>query len=113
MSSINRIDQAALLLREQIRRLSRQTGQGAASASACAATQTAHSLSSLKELKRRGEVDEHLIRKALVQALLAESMGLEVTTSAGFQAMADKVQTLIEQDMECLELVSSVLAEIA
>jgi hypothetical protein len=112
MSSVCRADQAVLLLREQLLRMSKR-GRGNPGSARTAAAAPSDALRSIRELRRLGEIDERSIRKALVRALLSESLGPEIAASSGFQAMADKVQSLIEQDEESQELMSMALAEIA
>lgn len=57
-------------------------------------------------------VDEHQLRRALVQSLLTEQFGSSLLNDAQFQQVVSRVTDAIEEDTEASKLITQVLAEL-
>lgn len=112
MTSFNRVDHAVLLLKERLRKLSENKGRRASGAASSATrTESDNRLTPIRQLKRQRDIGDQELRRALVRALLADSLGEELTTSLGFQAVADEVVRLIEASDGGRDLLERALAE--
>lgn len=116
MTNIGRVDQAIVLLKDRLRQLNARGGQSASanSAGASAASQAARAdpLQSLRELVRRGQIDQREIRRAFVRTLLADSLGEGLVGSIEFQSIADEVSRLLEESEAGRALLDSALVEL-
>lgn len=112
MTTVNRVDQAILLLKERLRRLDGRTAGGAAKAGAAARGSTADPLVPIRQLARRGGIADRELRRALVRTLLADSLGEELVGSLEFQSVADRVTQILEDNDAGRALLVRVLAEL-
>ncbi|MEP7221598.1 MAG: hypothetical protein ABI673_02905 [Novosphingobium sp.] len=116
MTSINRIDQAMLVLKDKLQQLNQRSGQSAAGSAAGAARQERSApldpLVSLRQMVQQGRVSRQDLRKALVRTLLVESFGDELVGSLEFQSISDRVSQLLEQNDTARELLDRSLAEL-
>jgi hypothetical protein len=114
MTGIGKVDQAILLLKDRLRQLNERGKAGAATAGNAAAPQAASGdlLQPLRELVRRGQIDEHELRRAFVRTLLADSLGDELVGSIEFQSIADEVARMLEDSEAGSALLARALAEL-
>lgn len=111
MSSISRIDQAVLLLRDRLDKL------GASKGAAPGARVTGIKPSGLDPLApirglAQAQVSGQELRKALVRLLLADALGQEVVGSLEFQSIADQVTDILENSEAGQELLLRALQEL-
>ena len=57
-------------------------------------------------------VDEHQLRRALVQNLLTEQFGSSLLNDAQFQQVVGRVTDAIEEDVEASKLIMQILSEL-
>ena len=112
MTSVSRIDQAILLLKERLRRLDRQGAGKATRTDRAASGGTADRLVPIRQLARRGGIAEREVHRALVRTLLADSLGDELAQSLEFQSISDDVARILEENEAGRLLLSRVLAEL-
>lgn len=114
MTGIGKVDQAILLLKDRLRQLNERGKAGGATAGNAAAPQAASGdpLQALRELVRRGQIDEHELRRAFVRTLLADSLGDELVGSIEFQSIADEVARMLEDSEAGSALLARALAEL-
>lgn len=114
MTTLNRVDQAVLLLKERLRKLGENQGKRAEGAPVSANRAESESrLTPIRQLMRQQDVGDQELRRALVRALLADSLGEELTTSLNFQSIADEVVRLIEETEGGRELLERALGELS
>lgn len=117
MTTIGRIDQAILVLKDRLKRLGEPASRGASGADgASGATGTADIASdpllSLRQMVRQRKLSHEELRKALVRTLLAESVGEALASSLEFQSIADRVTAMLEQNDAGLDLINRALSEL-
>jgi hypothetical protein len=112
MTSVSKVDQAIILLKDRLRLLDARNLGATAASVARHQSATSDPLRSLRELIRTGQVDEQVLRRAFVRTLLADSLGDELVASIEFQSVSDEVSRLIEQSKEGSALVTRALAEL-
>ena len=110
MSSINRIDQAVLLLRARLESLGRRNGGVNPSLSATSAA--IDPLAGVRALTRQGQVPVEELRKAMVRLLLAEAFGEKLSGSLEFDSLADQVVHILEGSDAGRDLLMRALAEL-
>lgn len=111
MTSVSKVDQAVLLLKDRLRQLDARNLGAAGSAAAQRSTGN-DPLRPLRDLARAGRIDEQALRRAFVRTLLAQSLGQDLVASIEFQSIADEVSRLLEQSEEGSDLVTRALAEL-
>lgn len=113
MTNIGRVDQAIILLRDRLRQLDAR-GKAAANTTGSSGTSQAagrDALQPLRELVRRGQIDQHELRRAFVRTLLADSLGEELVGSIEFQSISDEVARMLEESEAGRSLLARALAE--
>jgi hypothetical protein len=111
MTSVTRIDQAVLLLRDRLRRLNARAGPASARTGKAGGSR-ADPLVPLRQLARQGRIAPDELRKAFVRTLLADSLGEELADSLEFQSMSDHVLRIIEDSESGRDLIAAALAEL-
>lgn len=112
MTSIGRIDQAILLLKDRLQRLGEQSGKASAGTTRQQESNGLDPLVPLRQLARQGRISRDDLRKALVRTLLAESLGEELVASLEFQSIADRVTGLLEENEAGRDLLDRALGEL-
>lgn len=112
MASINRVDQAILLLKDRMRRLQERTGSAAARTGSAQRGGKADPLVPLRKLVGEGRIGEGELRRALVRTLLADSLGEELVGSLEFQSIAEQVASILEDSDSGRALLASALKEL-
>ena len=110
MEPISSADTLIILLRQKLRERARVSGRGKAVVSDPVAN--APQTSGLQALAALEGVDEHLLRRALVQNLLAEQFGDQMLNDAQFQQVIGRVTEAIEEDPDASSLIDQVLSEL-
>jgi hypothetical protein len=111
MTSVGKIDQAIILLKDRLRQFDART-RGAARAGSAQKSANNDPLRPLRELIRTGQLDERELRRAFIRSLMAESLGEELVASIEFQSISDQVARMLEQSEEGSALVTRALAEL-
>jgi hypothetical protein len=112
MSTVSRVDQAILLLKDRLRRLDERAAGAAARASRTGNSAKTDALVPLRQLAQRGGIAERELRRALVRTLLADALGDELVSSLEFQSIADDVARMIEGTETGRTLIQRALAEL-
>lgn len=115
MTNIGRVDQAIILLKDRLRQLNARKSVSADFAGVATASHAAGAdpLQSLRELVRRGQIDQEELRRAFVRTLLADSLGAELAGSIEFQSVADEVSHLLQESDAGRALLANALAELS
>lgn len=111
MASIGRIDQAVLLLQERLARLGNRKGEAASEIESGRVADT-DPVRQLQALSRRGQLAPDELRKALVRALLADTLGNALGSSLEFQGVADDVAKILAENERGRELLDHAIAEL-
>ena len=112
MSSVVRIDQAVLLLRDRLKRLNGRGATAGTSGPARPSGRSSDPLVPLRQLVQQGQIGAEDLRKAFVRTLLADSLGEDVADSLEFQSISDQVLRLLDSSEAGRELVAKALAEL-
>ncbi len=107
MTPISNIDRIMLVLRQ---RLSEKAGAARRPAGAGAGTHTTGSRQAIAALAATDGVDERLLRRTIVQALLAEQLGESLLNDARFQEIVSQVSHALEDDDKGRTLIDSLLS---
>lgn len=112
MTSVVRIEQAVLLLRDRLRRLNGRDGAAVAGGVTKAAGRSSDPLVPLRQLVQQGQIGPEDLRKAFVRTLLADSLGEDLVDSLEFQSISDQVLRLLESSEAGQDLIAKALAEL-
>lgn len=114
MTGIGKVDQAIVLLKDRLRQLNARSKAGQAGAGGLSASREVNGdpLQPLRELVRRGQIDEHELRRAFVRTMLADALGDELVGSIEFQSIADEVARMLEDSEAGSALLARALAEL-
>lgn len=109
MDPISQVDQLALILRQRIldqskTRSARRKGSGGETRSSWVA--------SLKTLAAADAVDDHQLRRALIQNILAEQFGRGLVNETKFQQVVERVVETLEADSSGSILMARCVAEL-
>ena len=113
MTSLSRVDQALLLLKDRLQTLKKK--DSARSASSSANTQQMDKsgpLGPLRQLSGSGRFSEKEMSRALIRAVLIEEHGVGVVSSLEFQSIADQVAIILEDSESGRELIRKALKEL-
>lgn len=111
MTSVSRVDQAILLLKDRLKHLDGRTA-GSARANGAARGERSDPLVPLRQLARRGGIADGELKRALVRTLLAGALGDELVGSLEFQSVADQVTHMLENSDTGRELIARALTEL-
>lgn len=112
MTSIGRVEQAIILLKDRLRKLDERGRAAGTGSGAVQHSGETDALQSLRELVRLGQIDEHELRRAFVRTLLADALGEELVGSIEFQSIADQVSRMLEDSEAGSELMARALSEL-
>lgn len=112
MTSVTRIDQAVLLLRDRLKRLNERSAVSSSASARQARSSRVDPLVPLRQLVQQGRIGQEELRKALVRTLLANALGEELADSLEFQSISDQVLRIIEENGACRDLLAKALGEL-
>jgi hypothetical protein len=112
MTTINRIDQAVLLLKDRLDKLGSRSNASASQSAGTSRSGPADPLGSLRLLVRQGKVSPQELRKAMVRLLLTEAFGDEMSGSLDFQSLADQVTEILESHEHGRDLLVRAISEL-
>jgi len=112
MGSINRIDQAVLLLRDRLEKLGGRQPSAGAGSIATGKKFEHDPLAAVRQLVSQGRLQPRELRRALVRALLASSLGDKAGDTLEFQVIADQVTDILEESEVGQALLVQALNEI-
>jgi len=112
MTSINRVDQAVLLLRARLEAMGARNSEGHAQSAVASSAGSMDALAPLRALVGQGQLAESDVHKAVVRALLTASFGESLSASLEFHAIADQVTEMLERDEAGRELLIKALREL-
>jgi len=109
MDPISQVDQLAMILRQRIldhskTRIAKRKTSGAETKSSWVAN--------LKALAATEAVNDHQLRRALVQSILAEQLGDGLLNEMKFQQIVDRVTEALEADKAGTALLSRCVTEL-
>ncbi|WP_443751385.1 hypothetical protein [Asticcacaulis solisilvae] len=109
MDPISQVDQLAMILRQRIldhskTRSTRRKGSGTEAKSSWVA--------SLKALAATEAVDDHQLRRALIQNILAEQFGHGLVNDTKFQQVVERVVDTLEADEAGTTLMARCILEL-
>lgn len=107
MSSISRVDQAVLQLRMQLQRLARERTKGTSAPPSI----TARPLQRLREIGENA-ANEDEYRRNFVRALLTEELGESLGNEPAFEAIANDVWRLLDDDAETRALMDEAVRQL-
>ncbi len=109
MDPISQIDQLVLILRQRIQERSKTAG---ARGKAAARDAAPASVDSLKALAAVDAVDDHQLRRALIQNILADQFGRGLVNDPKFQQVVERVTEALEGDETGAVLLDRLVGEL-
>jgi hypothetical protein len=109
MDPISQVDQLAMILRQRI--LDHSTPRTAKTKKAGAEARSSW-VANLKALAATEAVNDHQLRRALVQSILAEQLGQGLLNEMKFQRIVDRVTEALEADKAGATLLSQCITEL-
>ncbi|MGQ0661114.1 hypothetical protein [Sphingosinicella sp.] len=111
MTRIDQVDQALLLLREQLQRMGKSHSRQAPGARARERT-TPSPMARFASLASLDDLPEDQFRRTLVRALLAEDLGDAIANDPAFQSVIDDVFRIINESDDGQELMAEASQQI-
>lgn len=105
MTRINQVDQALLVLREQLQRMSKARGQRTEGARRSERS-TPKPMARLSGLATLDALPDDQLRRTLVRALLAEELGDAIAADPAFASVSDDVFRMLSESEEGQELMA-------
>lgn len=112
MASINRVDQAILLLQDRLKRLQERTGSKPADLGKAQKSDRPDALAPLRRMTQQGGISDEDLRRALVRTLLSNALGAELVSSLEFNSIADQVLRIMESNDVGRDLLSRALSDL-
>jgi hypothetical protein len=112
MTSVNRVDQAILLLQDRLQRLQERKGAKAERSGGAHRTGKTGALAPVLRMAQQGGLSDEDLRRALVRTLLSGALGAELVSSFEFNSAADQVLRIVEGSEAGRELLMRALSEI-
>lgn len=109
---ISNTDRLVLILRQKLLERSKAASRSRAGGKPAAGRPPAGSLDSVHALASVDGVDDRQLRRALIQAILADQFGGELINEAKFQQVVDRVAETIAGDAESAKLLSRVIGDL-
>jgi DNA-binding TFAR19-related protein (PDSD5 family) len=101
-----------LLLRHKLQERAKAGAKSRAGKLADAQTVEPSTAQGIQALAQIEDADERLLRRALVQTLLADQMGSDFLNDAQFQQIVTRVTDAVEEEPAAAALLSKVLSDI-
>jgi len=111
MTRISNTDQVLLLLHEQLDRLNKKRGNGAAKARPVSSG-TPEPVERLRARAARHGLADDDLKRALVRSLLTQQLGEGVANDPAFEAIASDVARVIERTAEGRALMERALSQL-
>ena len=111
MDSVSGADHLIVLLRQKLRERSRLSEKDK-SVRGAGTQGGATGIKAIRALIASEDVDHSLLRRALVQNLMAEQFGQDLINDAQFQQIVSRVTDAIEEDASASALIAQVLSEL-
>lgn len=111
MDPISNVDRLVVLLRQRLLERSRTSGAkriGAAARNGASPTGTA----ALQALAAVEGIDDHQLKRALIQNILSDQLGGELINEAQFQQVVDRVTATLEGEQATARLMAKVVEEL-
>jgi hypothetical protein len=109
--SVSSADHLIILLRQKLRERSRLAGKDK-SLSRSGTEAEPFGIKAIQALIAAKSADQGLLRRALVQNLMAEQFGQDMINDAQFQQIVSRVTDAIEEDADASILIARVLSEL-
>ncbi|MEI9997615.1 MAG: hypothetical protein WDM91_23675 [Rhizomicrobium sp.] len=110
MDPISNADRLVLLLRQKLQE--RAKAGSAARPGAASKGQAPAEPSAIQALAAAEDADEHTLRRAFLQNLLADQLGPDLVNDAQFQQIVSRVTQAIEDDADAARLLSRLIADL-
>jgi hypothetical protein len=112
MTTVTRVDQALLLLKDRLQRLQERPQASGAKVGGGSQADKSDALTPLRQLAHRGGIRDSDLRRALVRSLLADSLGDELVASLEFQSLTDQITNMLEDSDVGRALLSQALIQL-
>jgi hypothetical protein len=112
MDPISNVDQLVLLLRQRLTERSRASPGGQRDRTHSPSEPTQGSVHSVQALAALEDVDEHQLKRAVIQSILAEHFGAGLVNDAKFQQVVDRVTETLESETGAPLLFAQVVREL-
>ena len=109
MDRISQVDRLVMVLRERLLERSKITTKGRKTLVRDA---KANWVETLKALAAVDEVDDHQLRRALIQNILADQFGHELINETKFQQIVERVTEALEADESGSALINRLVVEL-
>lgn len=107
MDPISNVDRLVILLRQKLIERSRKVaGEKRAGKGLAAGTRP----TAIEALASAENVDEHVLRREVIQSLLADQFGPEIINDAQFQTIISRVTEAIEENAETANLLRRIIS---
>lgn len=104
MTRIQNVDQIVAVLRQRL--LASGARRPASAGAPTSEPSAVQALASIEGL------DDHQLRRALIQDILAEQLGRHLVNDAGFQQVVERVVGALERDAESASLFARVVSDV-
>lgn len=111
MDPISNVDRLAMLLRQKLVERSKKGSATRSGDRAATRTVSPSEPSGLEALAASAEVDERVLRRAMVHSILADQFGPALINTAEFQNVVTRVTDAIEQEPVSSRLLSAAIAD--
>ncbi len=110
MTRISNVDQALMLLRQQLQQMTKaDRSRRGARASHSSAQQRKSAAERIEALTRSGDLTEDELARALIGALLTDEFGDDAANDHRFRKLADEVHRIIASDTKAKALLAEAL----
>ncbi len=112
MEPISNTDRLILLLRQKLEERAKASANSRSTGRANPAASAPVEPSGVRAMMAVEGADEHSLRRAVLQNLLADHLGPELINDAQFQQVVTRVSEAIEEDDEASTLLTQVIAQL-
>jgi hypothetical protein len=112
MDPISNTDRLVILLRQKLQERAKSASAGKSGGMAKANSGAPAEPSGIQALAALDGVDERLLRRTLIQNLLADQLGPDLLNDAQFQQIVSRVTEAIEEDGDASQLLSRVVSDL-
>lgn len=112
MEPISNVDRLVLLLRQKLVERSKRGAVTRSGTPASAKPVAPSELTGLEALAASSEIDERVLRRAIVNSILADHFGAELINTAEFQSIVSRVTGAIEEEPAGARLLTAAAADI-
>lgn len=112
MEAISNVDRIVLLLRQRLEERAKSAKPSATGQTSSSHLANRGGLTPVQALAAAEGVDEHQVRRAVIQNLLAHQLGRKLINDARFQQVVDRVTETLERDPASAKLLAQVISEL-